>query len=211
MRHRRLQELLKCKIVAYRKGSDLKELRLHENVSMLLCRIGFLIEVQDLDNRGTMVLITKWARLGSRTTPLKLNFSSHRNGFRSLYGAIEGSFIQGSIRSTFEEQRGPSLVELTECNKEKILWGLQQGFRTTDELTRPPSFKAIANPSSVITSRRMASLMDTIFETKIQKNCRTGSTSYSIRWIIIENFPIKKRDNYQSLVGELKSTTILTS
>jgi len=141
MRNRCLYELLKCRIAAYRTGGLSEELRLHENLLMIFMLNGIPYRRPKCDTRETVVLITKWASLGSGTTPLTPNFSNQRNGFHSLHGAIEGTFIPGSIRSIDEEQDGSSLYELTAGNNErkKKLLGLQQGFHTIDGLARLPS------------------------------------------------------------------------
>jgi hypothetical protein len=123
------------------------------------CQMEFQIDVRELDTRRTAVIITRWANLGSGTTPLTPTFNIDSHGY---HGAAEGQFTLGSIRSAFEGQDGLSLVEFTEDNKYKLLLERQRGLRTRYGWTWLPrksqwylqATKAREEPRSLVGSAR---------------------------------------------------------
>jgi hypothetical protein len=96
----------------------------------------FQINLMDLGSGNTAVYITRWANLGSGTTPLLSDFGPDSNGF---LGATVGHFDPGSIRDAFEAQDGLSLRDFTEQNKNRLLLERQRGSRTRFGWTRDSS------------------------------------------------------------------------
>jgi hypothetical protein len=90
--------------------------------------MDFEIDIRDLGMRGTALVVTRWINLGAGLTPYDKKWQGHH--------VVDDSpvpFCPGSIRSSFEDQKGSSVNELAAKNI-KMFSKLDQirGYRGTD-------------------------------------------------------------------------------
>jgi hypothetical protein len=105
----RLRELIKCSLDHL--GGKKTCFTCIGTLQCQYCYIDFEIDIRDLGMQGTALVITRWINLGAGQTPYDKKWRSHH--------VVDDSpvpFCPGSIRSSFEDQKGSSVNELAAEN-----------------------------------------------------------------------------------------------
>jgi hypothetical protein len=81
------------------------------------CYMDFEIDIRDLGERGTALVFTRWINLGAGLNPSDSKWQGHHIKYNHDHPT---SLNPGSIRSSFEEQRGLPVDELAVGNKARL-------------------------------------------------------------------------------------------